>query len=119
MIDNGQGLDGGRPFPALWAGKIETGPAGRIQPETIEKGNDLRMSEKIAGLIKLLWAGLGAVLMSAMNCAPAFAAQLIDNAATGDQSVNIMPIVVGLLVVSVLVIVVFLITGAKRKKKKK
>lgn len=89
------------------------------RPEMIEKGNDLKMREKMAGLMKLLWAGLGAMALGMASCAPAFAAQLIDNAATGDQSANIMPIVIGLLVVSVLVIVVFLITGAKRKKKKK
>ena len=119
MIGNGQRSDfGAARFPAYGRKKPRQARlSGR--PETIEKGNDRRMREKIAGLVKLLWAGLGALLLGAVNCAPAFAAQLIDNAATGGQSVNIMPIVIGLLVVSVLVIVVFLITGAKRKKKKK
>lgn len=76
------------------------------------------MREKFAGIKRLLQAGLGAVLFCLGSCVPAFASQLADNAATGDHSVNIMPIVIGLLVVSVLGIVVFLITGAKRKKKK-
>lgn len=104
-----------RPF----AGREKARQARLGRPEMIEKGTDRKMREKMAGLRKLLWAGAGAALMSVVSCVPAFAAQLMDNVATGDQSANIMPIVIGLLVVSVIGIVVFLITGAKRKKKKK
>ena len=88
----------------------------------LQKGKE---QETMRNWLGKQWDNMGKKAVLVLSCLWAFAAPVFAQAsqenlqaaapATGDNSVNLMPVMVGLLAVSVVVILVVVILGAKKK----